>query len=179
MLTVKAPTVTLTRVQSGVGALIIQAACSEAVGDLLLGCAYQFRSAASSVVQRGSGLTLAPKGTRRPVIEASALQFETLTVDLLQNHEIERLIVYSYSASGSELHWGGTLIVQTLGGARIEVPLTQPRASGVLVALSLYNIAGEFVLRAENQLVGGTVRDACASFGFDEIAWLDERTPLP
>ncbi|MDX6205245.1 MAG: hypothetical protein QOF39_1302, partial [Frankiales bacterium] len=44
VLTAKAPTVTLTRVQSGVGSLVIEAACSPAVGDLRLGAAYELGS---------------------------------------------------------------------------------------------------------------------------------------
>ena len=46
------PTVTLNRVQSGVGALTFEAVASAEVGDLRLGCAYQLRSGLSSTVQQ-------------------------------------------------------------------------------------------------------------------------------
>ena len=177
ILTTKRPLVTLTRVQSGVGVLTFQAACSDSVGDLRLGCAYQFVSGQSSVIH-ASGLRVAPAGSRRPVIIASGERFEALTVDLAQSREVERLVVYAYSASGATLNWDGTLVVQTYGGARIEVPLQRDPAAGVLVPLSLYNINGQFVLRAEQSIIGGSIREATAAFGFERISWLDDQTPL-
>jgi hypothetical protein len=74
--------------------------------------------------------------------------------------------------------WGGTLIVSTLGGARIEVPLDRAPSPNVLVALSVFNVGGELVLRAELDEVAGTVRDACVAHGYDRITWLDAYTPL-
>jgi hypothetical protein len=48
----------------------------------------------------------------------------------------------------------------------------------VLVPLSLYNIDGELVLRAEQSLIGGSIRVATAAFGFAGISWLDDHTAL-
>ena len=172
------PTVTLTRIQSGVGALTISAACSDAVGDIRLGCAYQLIGDRSSVIQRASGLTEAPVGTRRPVMAATKDRFETLTIDLAQVRDLERFVVYLYSESGQPLRWGGTLVVETFAPARIEVPLAAPESTGVLVALSGYNVDGELVLRNEDTVVDGPVRAATAAFGFDRISWLDDHTPL-
>ncbi|MDQ1481933.1 MAG: hypothetical protein QOF35_9 [Actinomycetota bacterium] len=177
-LTAKSPVVTLTRVQSGVGALTFQAARSETVGDLRLGCAYQLVSGESSVIHHGGGLDVAPPNSRRPVIMANGERFGGLTVDLAQNRNLQRLLVYAYSESAATLSWDGTLVVQTYGGARIEVPLTRKPSAGVLVALSLYNVDGELVLRAEDAMINGSVREATAAFGFDRIGWLDDHTPL-
>ena len=179
VLTAQHPTVTLSRVQSGVGTLTIQAACSPAVGDLRLGCAFALSSGVTSVVQHASGLDLAPAESRRPVLRAvTGTQFETLTVDLRQVRDLQRAVIYAFSESGAELRWGGTVVVETFGGARVEVPLGTPAGPGVLVPLSVYNLDGELVLRAEQQLVPGPVKDACLAFGFDRITWLDDRTPL-
>jgi uncharacterized protein involved in tellurium resistance len=170
--------VTLTRVQSGVGALTLQATLSDQVGDLRLGCAYQLASGHSSVIQHAGGLDVAPPQSRRPVIIASREPLETLTIDLAQSREVERLIVYAYSESGTTLSWDGALVIQTYGGARVEVPMRHDRSAGVMVPLSLYNIDGELVLRAEYFFAGGTIREATAAFGFERISWLDDHTPL-
>ena len=51
-------------------------------------------------------------------------------------------------------------------------------AQGVLVALSVTQVGGELVLRAEDELVHGTFRDACQAYGFTTITWVDPWTPL-
>jgi hypothetical protein len=105
-------------------------------------------------------------------------RYESITVDLRQCQEIERLIVYGYSESGTELRWGGALVVTTFGDAKIELPLDAVPSLGVGVFLSLYNVRGEFVLRSEMEMVRGSVRHACRAYGFDRITWIDEKTPL-
>jgi len=178
ILTPKAPAVTLTRVQSGVGTLTFEAACSPAVGDLRLGCAYQLRAGYSNTVHGSGPRRLAPAGSNRPVIVGHRDEHEKLTVDLRQARTLERLIVFGYSESGVPLHWGGTLVVTTFGQARIVLPLDRPPMPGAMVLLSLYNVAGEYVLRAEMDALNGTLRHACLAFGYDRITWLDERTPV-
>ncbi len=177
ILTPNAPTVTLTRVQSGVGSLTVEAACSPAIGDLRLGCAYQLTSGATSVVQHVTGLRTAPHQGSRPLLLAQRGQFEKLTADLVQVRDLERLAVYAFSESGRELAWGGTLVVTTLGGSRVEVPLVASPSSGVMVLLTAYQVDGELVLRAEVQEPAPSIQEACARFGYDRITWLDPRTP--
>jgi uncharacterized protein involved in tellurium resistance len=174
----KTPTVTLTRVQSGVGALVIEAACSPAVGDLRLGVAYQLRDGTSSLVQRASDITTAPPGSRRPIFLAQHQQFEKVTLDLRQVRSLQRCLVYAYSESGGPLSWGGTLVATTFGQARIELPLDRPQSAVVAVLLSVYQVDGELVVRAENEDIAGSVRDAVVAYGYDRITWLDPRTPL-
>ncbi len=178
LLTGPSPTVTLTRVQSGVGALIVQAACAETVGDVRIGCAYQLRDGTTSLVQRTSGLPTAPHAGGRPVIRAGRERFETLTVDLAQVRELRRMAVYLYSESHQPLSWGGTVTTETFGRSRIQIPLDRPRSGGVLVALTVYNLNGELVLRNENLLVPGPIRAAALAFGYDRITWVDDNTPL-
>lgn len=178
ILSPKEPVVTLTRIQSGVGLLRIEAACSSAVGDLRLGAAYQLGTGTSSVVQLAGGPPTAPPTGNRPVISAERGQFEALTIDLVQSRSLERMVVYAFSDSGSVVNWGGTLLLSMFGQARVELPLDRPPSPRVAVLLSLYNIDGEFVVRAEMEEFAGSVRDAVTSYGFDRIAWLDPRTPL-
>ncbi len=44
--------------------------------------------------------------------------------------------------------------------------------------LSIYQVRGEFVVRAEMQTLYGDVREACRAYGYDRITWLDDRTPV-
>jgi hypothetical protein len=174
----KSPTVALSRVQSGVGAITIEAACSDAVGDLRLGAAYRLSNGVSSVVQHETGVTTGPAKGTRPVLHGGRGQFERITIDLAQVRSLDRLAVYGFSAAGGPLSWGGTLIVSTFGGSRVELPMDSTPSAGVLVFLTVYNVDGELVLRAEPHEVAPTVRDACLAYGFDRITWLDPRTPV-
>jgi hypothetical protein len=178
ILTPKAPTVTLTRLQTGVGTLTFEAVCSDAVGDLRLGYAYQLRSGETSALPRADGSRFAPRNSTRPVIYGQRDRYERITVDLRQCREIERLIIYGYSESGAELRWGGALVVTAFGQTKIELPLDGSLSAGVGVFLSLYNVRGEFVLRSEMEIVSGSVREACRAYGFDRITWLDAKTPV-
>lgn len=178
ILTSRDPVVTLNRVQSGVGTLTVEAACSPAVGDLRIGALYELADGTSSIVQRATGIPSGPPGSRRPVITGSQGEFDRLTVDLRQSRSLRRLLVYAFSESGTELAWGGTLLTTTFGGARIELPLDVGRHHGPVALLSLYNIDGEFVLRAETEKVTGAVREVAREFGYDRISWADDRTPV-
>ncbi|MEU2612111.1 hypothetical protein ABZ570_11085 [Micromonospora sp. NPDC007271] len=178
VLTPAAPALTLTRLQSGIGTLTMQARCAADVGDLRLGCAYQLRSGETSTVHPTDGRDLGPRGSARPVIVARRDRYDEISLDLRQCREIERLIVYGFSERDLALRWGGALVVTAFGGARIELPLDGPPSPGVRVILSLYNIRGEFVLRSEMEMVDGSVREACRAYGFDRITWLDAQTPL-
>lgn len=174
----KAPTVWLTRLQSAIGQLTLEAACSDAVGDLRLGCAYHLRSGHASTVQHSGGYDRAPRDSSRPVLTADRDRFERLTVDLRQSLELERLVVYAFSESRATLTWDGTLIVTTYGGAKVELPIAREPSAGVVVLLSLYNVHGEYVVRAESEEPFTSIRDACQAFGYDRITWLDDRTPV-
>jgi len=178
ILTPSNPTVTLNRVQSGVGWLRFEAVCSPAVGDVRLGSVYQLADGTSSIVQRATGIAAAPPGTHRPVIAGSQVEYDRLTVDLRQSRSLSRMLVYGFSESGQELTWGGTLIGQTFGGVRVELPLDMGRHHGPIALLSLYNIDGEFVLRAETEKVAGAVREVARAFGYDRITWADDHTPV-
>jgi uncharacterized protein involved in tellurium resistance len=178
ILTVADPTVTLTRLQSAIGTLTFEAACSPEVGDLRIGCAYELTSGDSSTVQLTQGNRMGPPRARRPILVAARDRFETVSVDLRQCTELRRLTVYAFSESRAPLRWGGTLLTHTFGGARVELPLESLQSGDSAVLLSLYNVHGEFVLRAEMQTVFGDVRECCRTYGFDRITWLDDRSPV-
>lgn len=177
LLTVQHPTAVLTRVQSGIGQLEVEAVISREVGDLCLGAAYDLASGGSSTVQRVGGNRFAPSA-RRPVIVAGRDQYEHLRLDLRQVRDLRRLVVYVFSESRTELTWNGTLVVSTSGGARIELPLESLYRGRVAVPLSVYNVDGELVVRAELETIAGDVREAARAYGFDRITWRDDRNPV-
>ena len=178
VLTVKEPTVTLTRVQAGVGQLQIEAVCSPDVGDLRLGAVYQLRDGASSTVQYTGGNRFAPSSARPLILAGRDDQYEVLRIDLRQTGLLERLAVYAFSESRAELTWGGTLVMTTFGRARVELPLETLHRGRVAVLASIYNLDGEFVIRAEMETIyDGDVRDAARAYGYDRITWRDDRLP--
>lgn len=178
LLSVTEPTVTLTRIQSGIGQLSIQAVCSPEVGDLRLGAAYELRDGGTSTVQVIGERRFGPS-VSRPVLVAGRDEYEHLGIDLRRCQELRRLAVYAFSESRAELVWGGTLVVATYGGARIELPLETLHRGRVAVLLSLYNLDGEFVIRAEMETIldGGDIREAARAYGYDRITWRDDRLP--
>ncbi len=177
LLGVADPAVLLTRVQSGVGQLEFEAACSAEVGDLRLGAAYQLRSGPTSTVQLAGGNRFAPS-SRRPVIVAGRDEYEHVRVDLRQVRDLERMAVYAFSESRAELRWSGTLVVTTAAGGRMELPLEPLYPGRIAVLASLYNVDGCLVLRAEMETIAGDVRDAARAYGYDRITWRDDRQPV-
>lgn len=178
------PTVTLTRLQSGIGTLSFEAVCPAEVGDLRLGAAYELADGRTSTIQTSSGgeasgaNRFAPPGSRRPVLVGAREQHERIQIDLRQSRDLRRLVVYAFSGDHAPLRWSGTLIGTALAGARVEVPLDPLIGGQIAVLASLYNVAGEFVLRAELQTLDGDVREAARAYGFDLITWVDGRTPV-
>jgi hypothetical protein len=172
VLTAKAPILALTRPQSGVGLLDVQAVCSGA--GLGLGCAYTFTDGRSSVLRHDGGTVSAPRDSRDPAIVARRQRFERITVDLRQIRRIARLIVFGYDNCGDPTDHRGTVVVTTFGGGRMELPFECSVSNSVAVFLSAYNVDGELVVRAESDNVPGTIRNACEAYGFERIAWLGD-----
>lgn len=161
---------------SGIGTLTCEAAISPAVGEVALACAYELEDQVSSLVQLNGHSRFAPD-QRRPVLVAGRDRFESLLVDLRQVRTVRRLLLVVYSFSREPLTWAGTLIISTHGGARVEVPLDDLGTTPVGVAVALYQLDGELVIRSVLR-PAATVREACVSYGYDAITWLDDRTPL-
>jgi hypothetical protein len=167
-LTVLAPTVRLTPVQSGIGELVVEAVCSPAVGDLRLGAAYQLVDGHTSTVT-------GPANSGRPlaVVDADG----RLLFDLRQVRRLERLTVYAFSESRRPLNWSGALVATTFGGARVELSLETLLPGRTAVLLSVYRLDAELVLRAEMETIDGDVREAARAYGYDRIVWRDDRYP--
>jgi uncharacterized protein involved in tellurium resistance len=178
-LTAAEPTVTLTRVQSGTGSLEVALTRGSAAGDLSIGAAYQLGNGTESAIQHLGGVTTGPVGPLLPLLRLRERpDGESITVDLRQVANLRRFLVYGYSPSVSMLSWNGVLVVTTFGGARIEVPLDHPPFRGTLALLTVYNVEGELVLRAEMEEFPGPPQMAAEAFDY-HLPWLDGRQPLP
>jgi hypothetical protein len=173
----RAPTVTLTRVQSGIGTLTIEAACSAEVGELRLGAAYRLTSGLTSVLDSGPGNRFAPPHSPYPVLVAGRERYERLALDLRHIRELDRLAVFAFAENREPLQWGGTLVVTTHSGARIEAAL-DGLSGAVAMLLTGFQVNGELTVRNEHESGFPTVREATRAFGYDAISWLDDRTPV-
>jgi uncharacterized protein involved in tellurium resistance len=177
-LTTAEPTVTLTRIQSGTGALELTLVRPASAGDLSLGCVFQLADGTEGVVQQLGGVTAGPAGSVLPVARWKARpDGETITFDLRQVNALRRALVYGYSPSIAVLAWSGVLVVTTYGGARIETPIAHAPFSGTLALLTILNVGGELVLRVEMDPYHGPPEMAAVAFDH-HVPWLDGRTPL-
>lgn len=103
-------------------------------------------------------------------------QFEEISVDLRQSRELTRLLLYLHTADHQPRVFHGTFTARTYGGATVEIPL-ELSAAPALALMSLYNVDGQFVLRAEMEPINGTVRDIAKAYGYERITWIDADTP--
>jgi hypothetical protein len=172
------PTVTLTRLQSGIGTVSLQLAVATTAGQLRLGCLYELADGTSSTVQPEQGERTAPPSSRRPVLLARHDRFEQLDLDARQIRRLRRAVVTARSSDARPPAWTGTILLTTYGGARVEVPLDTLEGGDVAVLFSLYQLRGELVVRAEMQALFGGLREAARGYGFERITWLDANTPL-
>jgi uncharacterized protein involved in tellurium resistance len=176
------PTVTLTRLQSGVGALRVSLLRGPSSGDVELGLVCQTTDGTTSVVQRLSdppGSSLATPGAPLPLVRLSPQEgVDTLSVHLRQVRRLRRALVYGYSPSDAVVPWQGVVVVRLQDDTRFEVPVDLPPLRGTLALLTVYAVAGELVLRAELEPCPGPPEAAAQAYGFAH-AWLDGRLPVP
>ena len=173
-----APVVTLDRLQSGIGTLTFDAVVGDEVGDLRLGAAWELTDGRTGTVDLDAGRRLGPDDRRAVVWAGREGRFERIALDLRQSRSLARLLLFGFSPSRQTLQWGGTVVGTTAGGERIDAPIVSAPSPAVMALVSLYNVDGEFVVRAEMDPVAGSVRDTCRAFGYDRITWVDDRTPV-
>ncbi|MFJ9781471.1 hypothetical protein ACIRSS_17915 [Amycolatopsis sp. NPDC101161] len=157
----KTPAVTLDRRQSAIGLLTVEAVGAAAA----FGCAYDLTDGRSAYL--GSGTT----ATRTPFL---AVRRRSVSADLRQVRQLVRLVVLAVFPPSQAPP--GLLVVSTWDGATLELPLGKPAAGRVTVPLSVHNVGGELVLRAETAEAFTSPRAAVDAFGFHRIGWLDDAT---
>jgi hypothetical protein len=100
----------------------------------------------------------------------------TVTVDLRQVSGLRRLLVYATTAAEHLMEWQGTLVVSTLGGQKLYLPCSGTSPS--LVLMSIYNVDGHLVIRAEDEPVPGPPQQVCEAYDYDHVLWRDGFTPF-
>ncbi len=158
----------LTRIQSAVGRLRVEPALG-AGEHVDLGCALETADRQESIVLG----TLNRQGPdpRRPMVRCGGHGVE---VDLRRIHSLSRLLIV---AVGGRLP-GGTLVISTYGGSRMEIPLRNGPTLGAQALLTGYVVQGRLVLRAELDPFSGTLQQVCGAYGYTELTWRDPGTPL-
>lgn len=158
----------LTRMQSAAGKLIISPALG-AGEHLDLACAMQTREFGESIVLG----TLNRQGPdpRRPLVRCGGQGVE---VDLRRIHSFIRFLVIGVTPQLP----GGTLVVTTYGGSRMEIALPTSRTLGAQALLTAYVVQGRLVLRAELDPFSGTLQQVCGAYGYSDLTWRDAATPL-
>ena len=119
----------------------------------------------------------APPGERYPHVLVGRQQFARVSLDLRTVREVGRLLIVAVSSTRAPIPWGGTLLLATHSGDRIEIPLDPVGTAPVAAVASLHQVEGELVVRAELR-AAATVREACEAFGYEALTWLDAWTPL-
>ncbi len=163
----KVPAVTLDRLQSGIGLLTVEAVPA---GGVELACAYDLADGRSALIGPG---TAAPPASRTPFL---AVRRRSVAADLRQVRLLTRLVVLAVFPAAAPAE-PGALVVTTWDGCRFEVPLERP--GRVSVPLSICNVGGELVLRAEAAEAFSLPRAACEAFGFPRISRLDDLGGCP
>ncbi len=172
ILTVDDPVVHLTRMQSSAGGLEIQA-FTPAPNQLLLGCAFETSDQLESIVLPG----LHPQGPdpRSPIFRSTP---QGVSVNLRAVTQIARFFVIGLPQTGNRSMPGGTLVLTTYGGSRMEVVLDTSATYGAKALLTGYVVEGRIVLRAEHDPFSGTLQQVAGVYGYDQMTWRDPFTPL-
>jgi len=163
------PTVTLTRVQSGVGSLVFAVRGPAATQHL--GCAYALVNRRSGTLS--SNAPAKPDGTGWPLATILPGQRRALALDLRQVGQLSRMILFGHTAARNAAWSGGSIVASQFGNGRssIELRVDGAGAAPLMVLLSLFNVDGELVVRAEAEPIDGTGADACRAYGFDHAGW--------
>lgn len=155
--------VALTRAQSGVGLLEISLA---ATPGLMLSLWVEdsekriFRVASGMQTQEFAAVS--PTGS--------------IFLHLRHSERLRRALVVVTAQSPATL-WEGALTT-TIRRAKITASLERATPCENFVPLSILQVEGELVLRFENAFQDSPLRDVLESFGYREITWKNNRTPL-
>lgn len=171
-LTDRSPVVSLTRMQAGIGALTVEAVWPEK-DQLRIGCVFRTNDGLTAIAALEG-----EAGPVDPVLTSIRGARQSVRLDLLRARTLDRAVIFAVLYPPLPSGWHSALAISMAGAARIEVPVEHPGDFGIAVPLSLYRVGGELVVRAEQEVVRGTLRDACTAFGFDQLSWANPYTPL-
>lgn len=155
----------LSRFQSGVGVLRLSLD-TPSTGALTLGCVYETATGAQRAVtstDTTGPITLTPAGH--------------LLVNLRRADQIKRVLV-SVRAKSPETIWDGIAYATLPDKTRMHFPLRNTTPHESMALATIHNVDGELVVRAEGDHRDVPARALCESYGYTQVAWRDDRTPL-
>jgi len=148
-----APTVTLDRRQSAIGALVFAL-----VGSGDLSCAWELVSGEVGLVSAAGGVNISPEFARRPIVQ---LREAAIVIGLRNVRRLRRLLLI---AGGLGVERPSRLIGDLYDGSTIESSHSSP-AKPVVAALAIYQVDGELVVRLEDAGFA-TAEKAAEAYGF-------------
>ena len=172
ILSVDAPVVHLTRMQSAAGAITFVPATNP-TGALALACAFETTDSREHVVRLGVADALPREGVTIVRTTASGLW-----INLRQIRRLRRFLIVGLPQTPDRATPGGTLTVTTYGSGRLDLPMKAETTLGAKALLTGYVVEGRLVLRAENDPYSGTLQQVCDVYGYSETSWRDPFTPL-
>jgi hypothetical protein len=156
MLSASAPTVTLDRRQSAIGALVFAL-----VGSGELSAAWELMSGEAGLVSAATGVRVSPEFGRRPIVQ---LRDNAIIVGLRHVRRLRRLLLI---AGGLDQAAPSRLIGDLYDGGTLES--THAAEKRVVAALAIYQVDGELVVRLEDAGFASAEK-AAAAYGFS-VTW--------
>lgn len=158
------PSVTLNRLQSGVGALTMDL-IGVGAERAALGCAYEIDATPHTrtlVVEAGADLVPQPD----QLLWGSSKQHQRLHIDLREIVRFRRALLYVTTSPGRGETTSCALVFATRGVDVVECPMVLPAGEGTVVVATIYNAFGELVIRSEVEAFDGSARAAAEAHGF-------------
>lgn len=158
LLTADARTVTLDRRQSAIGSLVFEIAGPGAVGAV-----WELNDGLTGLVDASVGTVVSPEYGRRPIVELTRQQ---IVIGLRHVQELRRVLILVSGFRGNDPQ---RLVAALHDGHTIES--AHASTSGpFVVALALYHVDGELVIRREDEGFDSG-ESAAQAYGFS-ITWL-------
>ncbi|WP_328295568.1 hypothetical protein OG218_23190 [Kineococcus sp. NBC_00420] len=155
--------------------------------DVHLGCLWETRDRHSGALQSLGELLAAPGFGARQVLRLgprSEQEGEEVLADAAHLDLLRRMVFYVY-AQGTQppdyARLAPHLTLARRGGGTLQMWTGEPPPDArTCVIASVHDVAGDLVLRRENEFFLGPVRDVALAYGFDDLDWNHEGTvPRP
>jgi uncharacterized protein involved in tellurium resistance len=155
--------------------------------DVHLGCLWETRDRHAGALQSLGELLAAPGFGARQVLRLGARSEsggEEVLADAGHLDVLRRMVFYVYSTGPSApdlAQLAPHLTIGRRGGGAIQMWAQDPPAgSRTCVIASIHDVAGDLVVRRENEFFPGPVREIALAYGFDDLDWNSEGTvPRP
>ncbi|WP_380174972.1 hypothetical protein ACFEMC_07265 [Kineococcus sp. DHX-1] len=155
--------------------------------DVHLGCFWETRDRHSGALQSLGALLAAPGFGARQVLRLGARSEqagEEVLADAAHLDLLRRMVFYVYAQGPAAPDYAALaprLTISRRGAGTVQVWAQDPPAGARTCALaSIHDVAGDLVLRRENEFFTGTAREVALAYGFDDLDWNAEGTvPRP